>query len=151
MKIQFRWPSHLGLGISLAVFWLSAITAVAQSSDDQTAGAIFSGIFLLLVLGLCLAVYVYWALALGAIAVKTKTPNPWLAWIPIIHLFLVIDIAKKPAWWFVLFLIPLVNIVILILVWMGVARARRKPDWWGILMIVPLANLIVPGYLAWSD
>jgi hypothetical protein len=44
-----------------------------------------------------------------------------------------------------------VNIVIAILVWMGVAEARNKPNWWGILVIVPGIGIIVPGYLAWSD
>ena len=47
--------------------------------------------------------------------------------------------------------IPLVNIVIFIIVWMGIAEARNKPGWWGILMLVPVVSLVVPGYLAWSD
>jgi hypothetical protein len=62
-----------------------------------------------------------------------------------------LNIAKKPMWWFILFLVPFVNIVIAIMVWMAVAEARGKPSWWGILTIVPIANLIVPGVLAWSD
>lgn len=62
-----------------------------------------------------------------------------------------LGVAKKPMWWFLLFLIPLVNIVIAIMVWMAVAEARGKPNWWGVLMIVPLVNLVVPGYLAWAD
>jgi hypothetical protein len=85
------------------------------------------------------------------IAAKTNTPNGWLAWIPIANIILMLNIARKPIWWIVLFLIPLVNIVMIILVWMGVAEARNKPSWWGILIIVPIVNLIVPGYLAWSD
>jgi hypothetical protein len=97
------------------------------------------------------AFYVYISLALMTIADKTNTPNSWLAWIPIANLFLMLKVAGKPAWWFILFLIPLVNIVILIIVWMAVAEARHKPNWWGILMIVPVLGLIVPGYLAWAD
>lgn len=96
-------------------------------------------------------IYVYMALALMTIATKTNTPNGWLAWIPIANLFLMLTIAQKPAWWIVLCLIPLVNIVIFIIVWMAIAEARHKPNWWGILMLVPLVNFIVPGYLAWSD
>jgi hypothetical protein len=96
-------------------------------------------------------IYVYMALALMTIANKTNTPNAWLAWIPIANIFLMFNIAGKPAWWFILILIPLVNIVIAIIVWMAIAEARHKPNWWGILMIVPVINLIVPGYLAWSD
>jgi hypothetical protein len=62
-----------------------------------------------------------------------------------------LNIAKKPIWWIVLCLIPLVNIVIFIIMWMGIAEARNKPSWWGVLMIVPVVSIIVPGYLAWSD
>jgi hypothetical protein len=100
----------------------------------------------------CFAIaYVYMALALQAIAQKTNTANGWLAWIPIANLILMLNIAKKPVWWIILFLIPLVNIVMVILVWMGIAEARGKPSWWGVLSIVPVANLVVPAYLAWSD
>jgi hypothetical protein len=96
-------------------------------------------------------IYGYVALALMTIATKTNTPNGWLAWIPIANIFLMFNIAGKPAWWFILILIPLVNIVIAIIVWMAIAEARHKPNWWGILMVVPVINIFVPGYLAWSD
>jgi hypothetical protein len=48
-------------------------------------------------------------------------------------------------------LIPLVNIVIAIIVWIGVCEKRGKSGALGIAMIVPLVNLIVLGYLAFSD
>lgn len=95
--------------------------------------------------------YVYTSLALMTIATKTNTANGWLAWIPIANLFLMFNIAQKPAWWFILCLIPLVNLVIFIIIWMAIAEARHKPNWWGIVMIVPVVGIIVPGYLAWSD
>ncbi len=97
------------------------------------------------------AVYVYMALALQTIARKTNTKNDWLAWIPIANMVLLLEIARKPLWWLLLLVIPLVNVVISIVVWVGVAEARGKPSWWGLLMIVPGVNLIVPGYLAWGD
>jgi hypothetical protein len=105
--------------------------------------------FIFLIFGLIF--YVYFALATQTIANKTNTENAWLAWIPIAQWILWLNIAKKPLWWFILYFIPLVNIVIMIITWMGIAEARNKPNWWGILMIVPVANLTVPGYLAWSD
>ncbi len=97
------------------------------------------------------AVYIYMALALQTIARKTNTKNDWLAWIPIANIILLLEIARKPLWWLLLLVIPLVNVVISIVVWVGVAEARGKPSWWGLLMIVPGINLIVPGYLAWGD
>jgi hypothetical protein len=95
--------------------------------------------------------YIYFALALQTIAKKTNTENAWFAWIPILNVFLMLMIAKKPLWWFILLLIPFVNIVISIIVWMGIAEARGKPSWIGILMLIPFVNVIIPGYLAWSQ
>ena len=98
-----------------------------------------------------LATYIYSALCLQTIAKKTSTPQGWLAWIPIANIILMLNIAKKPLWWIILCLIPIVNIVIVVIVWMAIAKARNKPEWWGILVIVPILGLIVPGYLAFSS
>ena len=127
-------------------------TSLAQ--DNNRAYGLTSGLSLGMIfvaLLFALAAYVYMSLALQTIATKTNTANAWLAWIPIVNLFLMLGVAKKPMWWFLLFLVPLINIVVGIMVWMAMAEARGKPNWWGILTIVPVANLVVPGVLAWSD
>jgi hypothetical protein len=98
-----------------------------------------------------LAIYIYIAYSVMVIANKTDTPNGWLAWIPIVNLYLMCKIGGKPGWWLILFLVPLVNIIFLILVWMAISEARGKAGWLGILMIIPFLNLILPGYLAFSD
>jgi len=59
-------------------------------------------------------------------------------------------VAGRSGWWTILFFIPLVNIIIGIIVWMGIAEARKQPSWLGILMIIPIANLVIPGILAFS-
>ena len=97
-----------------------------------------------------IAIYVYLAVCLQTIARKTGTEHGWLAWIPIANAYLMCKVAGKPGWWLLLFLIPIVNIIFMVIVWMGIAEARDKKGWLGILMIVPIANLIVPGYLAFS-
>ena len=119
--------------------------------DDTSRGLLAGGMFLTFFLVIAAAAYIYVALALQTIAQKTNTENPWLAWIPIGNIILMLNIARKPVWWILLFFIPLVSIVIAIIVWMAIAEARGKPNWWGILLIVPVVNIIVPGYLAWSD
>lgn len=151
-KRALRLP---GLWILLVALGCVVPTGVlyAQLSDNQAAAAgmaLLGGMMFvfLLIFGVF---YVYMSLALQTIAKKTNTENPWLAWIPIVNIILMLNIAKKPLWWMILFFVPLVSIVILILVWMEIAKARNKPEWWGILLIVPFVNLIVPGYLAWSD
>ena len=150
MKVRFSALSLPGLRIAVVAVLMSASAALGQSSDAGPLAALSGGLLMFVVV-LGLGMYIYMALALQTIATKTGTANEWLAWIPIANLFLMLNVAKKPMWWFLLFLIPLVNLVIAIMVWMAVAEARGKPNWWGILMIVPVANLVVPGYLAWSD
>ena len=104
----------------------------------------------ILVLLFELGIYVYFALAFQTIAKKTNTPNDWMAWVPILNMWLMIQVAGKEPWWIVVCLIPLANIVAIIMIMMPVAEKMGKPNWWGILMIVPFVNLIVPGYLAWG-
>ncbi len=104
-----------------------------------------------LMLIIVLAIYVYASYALYVIAKKTATANPWLAWIPVANVFLMLKIAGKAYWWFLLLLIPLVNIVVGIYIWMRVAAARSHPSWVGLLMILPFVNLIVLGYIAFAD
>jgi len=97
-----------------------------------------------------LAMYIYLAIVLMKIAKKTNTPNNWFAWIPFLNLYLMVKIAKKPGWWFILMLIPFVNIIIGIIIWMAIAKRLGHPEWLGILVIVPIANIIIPGYLAFA-
>jgi|ERR1051325_12190157 hypothetical protein len=152
MKLRFGRSSLLRLvAVLIMIFSATAVFAQDSSSSDGTLPALFADGMLLFVFVIAVAAYVYFALALSTIATKTNTENAWLAWIPIANAVLMLNIAKKPIWWIVLFLIPLVSIVIAIIVWMGIAEARGKPNWWGILLIVPVVGLIVPGYLAWAD
>jgi Family of unknown function (DUF5684) len=140
----------IGLPVLALTALLTSVPAFAQF-DERGPGAAALGVMMLFLFVVALAAYVYSSLALQTIAKKTNTENAWLAWVPIVNIVLMNNIAKKPTWWFVLWLIPFVNLVIMIIVWMAIAEARGKPNWWGILLIVPMVNIIVPGYLAWSD
>ena len=97
-----------------------------------------------------IGIYLYLGFALMEMAKKRGVENGWLAFIPIANIYIMCMIANKPAWWIVLCLIPFVNIVVAIIIWMAIAQAMGHPSWWGILLIVPFVGLIVPGYLAWA-
>lgn len=109
---------------------------------------LFIGVIPLIIV---IVIYIFGAYCLQRIATKTNTPNGWLAYIPLINAFLVIQIAEKPLWWFVLFLIPLVNIIVLATIWWKIAERLNKPGWTGLLIFVPIVNLIVLGYWAFSE
>jgi len=85
------------------------------------------------------------------IAKKTGTPNGWMAFVPILNLVLMCQCAGKPGWWFILLCIPLVNIIIMIIVWMAIAENCGRPAWWGVVIgLVPLVNLILMLVLAFG-
>lgn len=113
--------------------------------------AVFGLGFLAFAMVIVIAIYVYSAICVMKMSKKTGTPNAWMAWIPILNIVLLIQIAKKPLWWIILFFIPFVNIVMTVLVWMGVAESLKKPQWIGIVMLIPVANLVAMGYLAFSS
>lgn len=94
--------------------------------------------------------YLFLAFCLQLIAAKTNTPDVWLAWIPIANLCLMCKIAKKPVWWLLCLFVPILNIIIMILLWAGIAEARNKPSWLGVLMLLPVVNFFIPAYLAFS-
>jgi hypothetical protein len=149
MKSRSGWFTSFRPWQLLLALLVSGSTALALQEENIAIAAV--GAFMLVFVIIGLGLYVYVALALQTIAKKTNTANAWMAWIPVVNIVLMLNVAQKPIWWIVLCLIPLVNIVIFIIVWMAIAKARNKPDWWGILMIVPFVNLVVPGYLAWAD
>ena len=97
-----------------------------------------------------LVIYVYISLCISKIAKKCGLENTWMAWIPIVNIWLLIQCAGKEWWWILLMFIPLLNIVIAIIVWMAIAERLGKPSWVGILVIVPVVGFFIPGYLAFS-
>lgn len=126
-------------------------------------------------IALILVPYLIGALLLFLIARKVNVASPWMAFIPILNLFLLLNIARKPVWWFLLILAPyaimwglplagigpdlmqavsaamgLVSLVIWVLIWIGVAQARQKAVIWGILAGIPCTAIIAVPYLALS-
>jgi len=116
--------------------------------DGGGAAGCLGGIIPFLVFAI---VYAYFGYTLMIIAQKTGTENAWWAWIPILNIILMVNIAGKPMWWVVLFFIPIANLVASIIIWMDIAAARGKPNWIGVLIIVPFINIFIPAYLAFAD
>ncbi len=68
----------------------------------------------------------------------------WKAIIPFYNLSVLCTIAGRPGWWWILFLIPFVNIVVSLVVAMDLAKAFGKSQVFG---IVALWLFSVVGYL----
>jgi hypothetical protein len=60
----------------------------------------------------------------GMWKVFVKAGHPgWGAIIPFYNTYILCKIANRPGWWLILFFIPLVNIVILIMVYYDISKA----------------------------
>lgn len=103
-----------------------------------------------MVILLWLVLYLYFAFTQFKIAQKVNHNAPWWAFIPIVNLFQQIQMAGKEWYWFILYLVPVVNIFAIAIIWMNIAQRCQKSSTWGILAILPILNFIAWGYLAFS-
>jgi hypothetical protein len=115
--------------------------------ESGNAISLFGGMFLFLWAFL----YFYLAFMQYKIAKKVGHPSPWWAWIPIVNIFQQIQMARKEWYWFILCLVPVVNIFAFAAIWMNIARNCNKGTGWGILAIIPFLNFIAWAYLAFSS
>ncbi len=87
--------------------------------------------------------YLFMAWCLWKIARDLRVGDEWMAWVPLINIFILFRVANRPAWSVLLLLIPVVNIVVLALVFMRLADRRGWVSIYGLLLFVPLVNFLV--------
>jgi hypothetical protein len=86
------------------------------------------------IVGLIELVFVVATIA-GLWKVFAKAGQPgWASIIPIYNAVVMLQIAKKPVWWIILFLIPIVNLVIGILVAIEIAKRFNQGAGFGVGM-----------------
>ena len=109
---------------------LSFLPILAQS--DSGGGAIIAiigALFMLVMLGVMAIMVV------SAWKIFTKAGHPgWAAIVPIYNIYIMVLIAKKEAWWVILFFIPLVGFIANILVSIDIAKAFGKGAGFGLGM-----------------
>jgi tetrahydromethanopterin S-methyltransferase subunit G len=100
-------------------------------------------------LGICyLVVVLLIIISLWKIFVKAGKPG-WAAIVPIYNLIVLIEICCKPLWWFILLLIPFVNIIVIIILYVELSKRFGKGVGFAIgLLILPFIFFPV---LAFSD
>jgi hypothetical protein len=65
--------------------------------------------------------YVVYLIPLSGVFSKTREPA-WAAFIPIWNLLVLLKIVGRPWWWIFLFIIPVVDIVVAIIVWYDLSK-----------------------------
>lgn len=99
---------------------------------------------------LFIAFYAYISYSLQVIGKKLGVENAWLAWIPVANLYVLCLAAGKPAWWMILCLVPFVNMVVSVMLWVAITKRLGKSPWLLLLFLVPLVNMALIGYLAFA-
>ena len=65
--------------------------------------------------------------------VYTKAGHPgWAAIIPIYNVYVLLQIVGRPGWWLLLLLIPIVNIVVSLIVYLDLAKSFDQSSLFGL-------------------
>lgn len=122
-------------------------TTTTTDVDEGTVAAI---------LGLVAAYFVFLLVfvvlsVLGMWKVFEKAGKPgWAALIPIYNTIVLLEVVGRPVWWIVLLFIPFVNIVVLLLIALDLAKAFGKSSTFGIFGLF-IFNLVGMLMLAFGD
>lgn len=82
-----------------------------------------------------LAIWVFMLACQWKIYTKAGQPG-WAAIVPIYNIYVLTQIVGRPGWWLILFLIPCVNLIVMIMVTLDLARVFGKDTGFAIGMIV---------------
>ena len=104
---------------------LASLTGLIASSG--------AGVFVLFFI-IYLAVVIFMIAGTWKMFEKAGKPG-WAAIIPFYNSWTMCQVAKRPGWWFVLLLIPIVNVVIWVIVAIDAAKAFGKGTGFGVLTV----------------
>ncbi|AQX07430.1 DUF5684 domain-containing protein [Elizabethkingia ursingii] len=118
-----------------------------DNSGSAAAGAIFGIGFLIFYILVYLAVCFCWYKTFQ----KAGREDAWAAFIPFYNLIVLVQIIKKPTWWFILFFIPFVNLYALFIAGDKLAKGFGKGEnstIWGVIAIFTslFVNMIVHAF-----
>ena len=100
--------------------------------DTETAVAAggISGIMMVVIIALS----VFMLVSMWKIFTKAEQPG-WGVLVPIYNCYLMLKIAGKPGWWLLLMFVPIANLVVAILMYVGIANNFGKGAGYAIGMI----------------
>lgn len=101
-----------------------------SAMDASGAAGLGIGFFLFMIV-----IYLFYGYVMGRIFQKAGKPL-WAGFIPIYNNIVMLEIIGRPVWWIVLLLIPFVNIIILIITYIDLAKSFGKDTVYGILLIL---------------
>ncbi len=125
----------------------TANTAVFFQDGNPLAGLLGStaliAISMIGILAIVLVIAGYWKTF-----EKARQPG-WTALIPILNLYFLLKIAGRPAWWLLLFFVPVINVIVHFVVAVDVGKHFGKDILYGLILLglVPSIGYIMLGFV----
>lgn len=117
----------------------SASASFLQGGSGSLSGAVFGGSWMLFWLAAGVVIIV------GGWKVFEKAGQPgWAIVVPIYNVYVMLKVAGRPGWWLILYMIPLVNVIIAIVVAIDIAKAFGQSAAFGFFLLFLLCGI---GYL----
>ncbi len=124
--------------------YLANLPASLAQIENSEGGGIIGAIFGLV----WLAIAILSIVGLWKLFEKAGKPG-WAAIVPIYNIIVLLQIVGKPIWWIILFLIPFVNIIMILLVLIALAKSFGKSVGYGIACF--FVGFILLPLLGFSD
>jgi len=123
---------------------LALLGQYTSNTSSSSSGGIGVGAFF--ILAIYAAVLVLYIAGMWKMFVKAGQQG-WLSIIPILNTYVIIKLAGREGWWILLFLIPCVNIVVAIIVYMDLAQKYGKSAAYGLgLVFLPFIFIPMLGF-----
>ncbi|MBB4805108.1 hypothetical protein HNP38_000380 [Chryseobacterium defluvii] len=91
-----------------------------------------------------LILFLFYGFCMYKIFQKAGREDAWAAFIPIYNSIVLLDIVKKPIWWIILFLIPLVNIYAAWVVYERLSKGFGKETPLYAILLLFLGFIFIP-------
>jgi hypothetical protein len=104
-----------------------------------------------IIIGVLLVLYFAYCYCLKRIVEKCGAEPGLLIWIPLFNIIRLLQAGGLSGWLFILFFIPVVNLVVSCYMWVKICQARGKSGWLVIMIFIPLLDLFFIPYLAFSE
>jgi len=104
-----------------------------------------------IILGSLLAAVVFYVLSawlLYRIGKRMGYENSWYAWVPILNLWMMTELAGRDMNFFLILLLGMifcfiVGLVMMVILWMDIAEKCGKERWYGVLIIIPIVQWFI--------
>jgi hypothetical protein len=114
----------------------SNLTFDSSMYEGAATGALIVPMIFMAIIGILMII------ASWRIYQKAGKPG-WACLIPIYNIIVFLQIINKPLWWFLMFIIPFVNIIFLIMASVEFLKRFGKPTW-HILLVLFFSAIYIP-------